>query len=153
MYYIVSPKDVVAAKPRDLDDHISWLLQKEHYEEALNAAQGRFFSSVYPLISFFQENEKGLQQHDIEKIGSKYLEYLLEHGQAEKAASLCPQILKKEQKSWENWIYNFAGRNQLKAIGPYIPVNEPKLSTVVYEMVLGNYLKNGLFYSGYIVVI
>jgi hypothetical protein len=29
LFYVVSPKDVVVAKPRDTDDHIAWLLQNE----------------------------------------------------------------------------------------------------------------------------
>ncbi|KAA3455516.1 vacuolar protein sorting-associated protein 41-like protein isoform X2 [Gossypium australe] len=44
IYYIVSPKDVVIAKPRDAEDHISWLLQHGWHEKALaavEAGQGR----------------------------------------------------------------------------------------------------------------
>ncbi|CAN1131493.1 Vacuolar protein sorting-associated protein 41 homolog, partial [Linum perenne] len=44
MYYIVSLKDVVIAKPRDAEDHISWLLQHGYHEKALaavEAGQGR----------------------------------------------------------------------------------------------------------------
>ncbi|CAL5438427.1 unnamed protein product [Camellia sinensis] len=44
LYYIVSPKDVVIAKPRDAEDHISWLLQHGWHEKALaavEAGQGR----------------------------------------------------------------------------------------------------------------
>ena len=28
VYFIVSPKDLVVARPRDFDDHISWLLDR-----------------------------------------------------------------------------------------------------------------------------
>ncbi|KAK7814504.1 vacuolar protein sorting-associated protein 41 like protein, partial [Quercus suber] len=44
LYYIVSPKDVVIAKPRDAEDHIAWLLQHGWHEKALaavEAGQGR----------------------------------------------------------------------------------------------------------------
>jgi hypothetical protein len=44
LYYIVSPKDIVVAKPRDAEDHISWLLQHGWHEKALaavEAGQGR----------------------------------------------------------------------------------------------------------------
>lgn len=34
--YIVSPKDIVVARKRDQDDHVSWLLQNGMYEEALD---------------------------------------------------------------------------------------------------------------------
>jgi vacuolar protein sorting-associated protein 41 len=39
LFYIVSPSDVVVAKPRDLDDHIRWLVDRQRYEEALAAAE------------------------------------------------------------------------------------------------------------------
>jgi hypothetical protein len=32
LYYIVSPKDVVVAKLRDIDDHIQWLLEQFLFE-------------------------------------------------------------------------------------------------------------------------
>ncbi|URD99438.1 CLH [Musa troglodytarum] len=44
LYYIVSPKDVVIARPRDVEDHILWLLQHGWHEKALaavEAGQGR----------------------------------------------------------------------------------------------------------------
>ncbi len=34
MYFIVSPKDIVIARERDQDDHISWLLEQELFEVA-----------------------------------------------------------------------------------------------------------------------
>nr|GEU46398.1 copia protein [Tanacetum cinerariifolium] len=44
LYYVVSPRDVVIAKPRDAEDHINWLLQHGWHEKALasiEAGQGR----------------------------------------------------------------------------------------------------------------
>jgi hypothetical protein len=29
--YVVSPRDIVIAKPRDLDDHVAWLLERQRY--------------------------------------------------------------------------------------------------------------------------
>jgi hypothetical protein len=37
-YYIVSPRDIVMAKPRTADDHVAWLLAKGRYEDAYLAA-------------------------------------------------------------------------------------------------------------------
>lgn len=39
VFYIVSPKDIVVARPRDLEDHISWLIERQKYAEALEAAE------------------------------------------------------------------------------------------------------------------
>lgn len=33
-FFIISPKDVVVAKPRDEDDHVAWLLEHHNYEVA-----------------------------------------------------------------------------------------------------------------------
>ncbi|KAE8726615.1 hypothetical protein F3Y22_tig00006570pilonHSYRG00033 [Hibiscus syriacus] len=54
IYYIVSPKDVVIAKPRDAEDHIIWLLQHGCHEKALaavEAGQGR--SELLDEVTFF----------------------------------------------------------------------------------------------------
>ena len=32
LFFIVSPKDVVVSRLRDMDDHISWLMEHERYE-------------------------------------------------------------------------------------------------------------------------
>jgi hypothetical protein len=32
LFFIVSPKDVVVARLRDMDDHITWLMEHERYE-------------------------------------------------------------------------------------------------------------------------
>ena len=37
--YIVSPKDIVVATPRTVDDHIKWALEHGQYEEALEIAE------------------------------------------------------------------------------------------------------------------
>lgn len=39
LFYIVSPGDIVVAKPRDLDDHIKWLVDRQKYDEALKVAE------------------------------------------------------------------------------------------------------------------
>lgn len=48
--------DIVVAKPRDLDDHITWLQERERYEEALKAIEG---------------HERELRKHDPVKVGEK----------------------------------------------------------------------------------
>ncbi|CAG8660098.1 10427_t:CDS:10, partial [Acaulospora colombiana] len=91
MFYVVSPKDLVLSRPRDLDDHISWLLERSRYEEALKA--------------------------------------LREAQEYSEAAKKCPEILKKSKDLWEHW-----------EITPYVPFEDPQLSSTVYEMVLAHFL-------------
>lgn len=56
---MVSPRDIVVARPRDLDDHMGWLLERGRYEEALQAAEA---------------NEAQLRDHNLQDIGQKYIE-------------------------------------------------------------------------------
>ena len=127
LFYVVSPRDVVVAKPRDLDDHITWLLENERYEEALNEAS---------------DNIAHIHSHNLIDIGERYLTHLVEIGEISKATACCPKILGDSEKLWEKWIFLFAKLRQLKAISPYIPIANPQLSQTVYEMVLCYFLNH-----------
>ncbi|KAI9283703.1 hypothetical protein BC943DRAFT_280643 [Umbelopsis sp. AD052] len=124
MFYILSPKDIVAAYPRDLDDHLQWLLDHRKYEEALHAAQEAMANGT-PSEVFL-----------IKDIGQQYLLWLMEHQRYEEAAVACEKILEKDQNTWEQWIFRFAEMGQLKAMASHIPIQAPQLSSTVYEMVL-----------------
>lgn len=50
-------------------------------------------------------------------------------------------ILGKDRKLWEEVVYQFAQKTQLKAIRPYLPTEDYKLDPHIYEMVLYEYLK------------
>ncbi|RHZ45377.1 hypothetical protein Glove_680g79 [Diversispora epigaea] len=131
MFYVVSPKDLVLAKPRDLDDHIGWLLDRYRYEEALSnlkEAQAWGGSKVY----------------DLTEVGEKYLGYLVDEEEFAKAAENCPKIIKDSKKLWERWVFRFAELKHLQEITPYIPFQDPdpQLSSTAYEMVLAHFLNN-----------
>ncbi|GES86213.1 vacuolar assembling protein VPS41 [Rhizophagus clarus] len=129
MFYVVSPKDLVLAKPRDLDDHISWLLERSRYEEALSSlqeAQAWGGSKIYNLTD----------------LGERYLNYLIEEEEFTKAAENCERILKDNRELWEKWVFIFANLRQLQAITQYIPYVKPQLSSTVYEMVFAHFLNH-----------
>ena len=127
IFYIVAENDIIVAKPRDLDDHITWLLKHQKYEEALQEAS---------------KNQAIRINHSIIDIGERYLTYLVENNKIRKATALCPKILGNSEKLWEKWIYNFARLRQLKAICPYIPIANPQLPTTIYELILGFFLNH-----------
>ncbi|KAF9282310.1 Vacuolar protein sorting-associated protein 41 [Mortierella alpina] len=127
MFYIGSPKDLVVAKERDLDDHIEWLMERERYEEALAHCRE---AQAYGGSKKFSASE----------IGQKYLGWLLEREEYDKAATQCPSILGSDAELWEHWIYAFAEARQLKAIAGHIPCSEPTLSDTIYELVLAYFL-------------
>ncbi|XP_033100786.1 vacuolar protein sorting-associated protein 41 homolog [Anneissia japonica] len=125
IFHIVSPKDVVVGRQRDMDDHITWFMENGKYEEALEMAK---------------ENSKDLNRHNVLDVGKAYIHHLIEFGKFEEAASMCQTVLGKNKELWEEWVYVFAKLQQLKVISPYVPLQDPRLSKAVYEMILNDFL-------------
>ena len=69
------------------------------------------------------------------------MEYLLKTEQFDEAGRICVKVLGKNKELWEQEVYKFAHIHQLKAITPYLPRGEPKLSPAIYEMVLNDFLQ------------
>ncbi|MBA0679058.1 hypothetical protein Goari_010856, partial [Gossypium aridum] len=130
IYYIVSPKDVVIAKPRDAEDHIAWLLQHGRHEKALAAAEaGQGRSEL------------------LDEVGSKYLDHLIVERKYTEAASLCPKLLRGSATAWERWVFHFAHLRQLPALVPYIPTENPRLRDTAYEVALVALATNPAFHT------
>ncbi|KAF5937666.1 hypothetical protein HYC85_025172 [Camellia sinensis] len=130
LYYIVSPKDVVIAKPRDAEDHISWLLQHGWHEKALaavEAGQGR--------------------SELLDEVGSSYLDHLIVERKYTEAASLCPKLLRGSAPAWERWVFHFAHLRQLPVLVPYIPTENPRLRDTAYEVALVALTTNPSFHK------
>ncbi|RCH84632.1 Vacuolar protein sorting-associated protein 41, partial [Rhizopus stolonifer] len=126
MFYVMGPKDLIAARSRDQDDHIEWLLEHERFGEALEA-----------IRSF--TNSKKFNENDI---GQTYLNWLVNEKRFDEAAKECDGILKNDKTLWEDWIFKFTELGELKAITPYIPIKDPQLSSTVYEIALAWFLKS-----------
>ncbi|KAF7728592.1 Vacuolar protein sorting-associated protein 41 [Apophysomyces ossiformis] len=129
MFYIMGPKDVIAARSRDQDDHIEWLLDHERYGEALQAARDA-------------EAHGGSKRFDVHDIGQTYLDWLVKEKQFDEAAKECKHVLANNKPLWEDWVFKFTEMGELKAIAPYIPMKDPQLSSTVYEIVLAWFLKS-----------
>ncbi|EGC37705.1 hypothetical protein DICPUDRAFT_149700 [Dictyostelium purpureum] len=130
IFYIVCPKDVVAAKPRNLDDHLTWLMEKLKYDEALD------------IVEKDMKTIKSLPAARVREVGEKYIDYLLEKKDIRKAASLCPKICQRDPELWEKWIFRFLKLGGLQPLCPYIPIGNPSLSCAIYEMFLNHFLQN-----------
>eukprot|EP01133_Synstelium_polycarpum_P008140 gene8140-9554_t len=129
IFYIVCPKDVVTAKPRNLEDHLKWLMDKNRYDEALDEVEKDM------------RTVKSLPAIRIKEIGERYMEYLLERKDINKAASLCPKICQRDQDLWEKWVFRFLKLGDLQPLCPYIPIGNPTLSAAIYEMFLNHFLQ------------
>jgi hypothetical protein len=93
VYYVLSQKDIIVAKPRDLDDHVKWLLEREKYSDALKCVK---------------ENENTIKMYNILTVGQSYLKHLmLKEKKYAEAAKLLPQVVGKDKNLWEKWIYEF----------------------------------------------
>jgi hypothetical protein len=120
LYYIVSPRDIVMARPRDADDHVAWLLARGLYQRAVAAAE---------------EHKDTLKQHKFMDVAQQYMDSLFEEGDYETAAAESPRLLNKNAALWEKRVSLFAQHRQIKAIAPHIPTSSPQLSEYIYEMV------------------
>lgn len=71
-YVVMSPKDVVLVKPRDWRDHVSWLVERRRYEEALDEIE-----------KHSKESEEGEKHEALSAvvIGQRYIEHLVGEGQ------------------------------------------------------------------------
>uniref|UniRef100_T1JD77 Vps41 beta-propeller domain-containing protein n=1 Tax=Strigamia maritima TaxID=126957 RepID=T1JD77_STRMM len=135
-FYIVSPKDIIVAKPRDEDDHVAWLIEHKKFEKAMTAVK---------------ENEKLLKKHTLVEVGRSYLDHLLSFGNYEEAATLCVEILDGNKQLWEEEVFKFAQINQLQVIAKYLPYETVKLESTIYEMVLNEFLQHD--YQGFHAII
>ena len=67
VYYICSPCEIVVAKPRDADDHVTWLLERQRFREALSAIEEA-------------REQKIRVRHDPRDVGEKLIMQLVEEG-------------------------------------------------------------------------
>ena len=132
-YFVISPKDVVHVKKRDVEDHIAWLCERLRYEEALNVAERQHLIGIIPSAK---------SAFSVAEIGRMFLDHLVEQGQYDKAAQSCAKIFGTNIKAWEDWIFTFVQKGQIQTVIPYIPTHEPQLSAMVYEMILAHFLRN-----------
>ena len=87
LYYIVSPKYVIIAKPRNADDHIAWLLQHNQHDKALAAIE----AGQAPIEL-------------LDEVGLLHLDRLISTGKYAQAAALCPKLLHGSATAWERYL-------------------------------------------------
>ena len=106
LFYIVSPKDIILARPRSLDDHITWLMTLGRYKEALDTAT---------------VGQHQLTTLTVTDIGHKFLLHLIEVRDFAACAALCPRVLGNDVEQWVAWVARFVSFHQARALAPYIP--------------------------------
>ncbi|PAV21458.1 vacuolar assembling VPS41 [Pyrrhoderma noxium] len=122
-YVVLNPRNIVLVRPRDRKDHVAWLVEHKQFEEALEQIE------LLP--------DEGI---NAKEIGQRYIDHLINEEDFKKAAQLCPKVFGQDAHLWEDMIFAYAQRNQLQIIIPYIPTESPRLSRLVYEMILAHFL-------------
>ncbi|KAK0565354.1 Vacuolar protein sorting-associated protein 41 [Tilletia horrida] len=131
-FYIVSPHEIIVARPRDARDQIEWLLSRQRFADAL------------ARIDYLGKSTAAALGFDASEIGRRYLDWLVEAHHFDKAAKVASKVLGHNAKAWEDWIFLFVERGKLSSVIPYIPTSEPTLSVLVYDMVLAHWLATDL---------
>jgi len=130
-FYILSPKEIVVAVPRDENDHLQWLLDRKKYKEAFSIVKGR---------------EKQFRVTKNINIGDLFLEKLLDENNYEEAGKESPAILKDNISGWTNLISKFIDHSKITLLVDHLPTGEPyALQPQLYAFVLIQLLNEGNF--------
>ena len=121
IYIVFNGNDVILGVPTNLVDHLNWLFENHYLDMALSTIQTR-------------KNE--LKEETFRDFGFKYLNRLFDMEEFEKAARNCREILGRNPNDWEEFIYQFIQKNQLKVLCDFIPTSEPQLRKEFYELIL-----------------
>ncbi|KAI1817688.1 hypothetical protein GGS20DRAFT_483371 [Poronia punctata] len=164
--FVHSPYDCILATQRDLSDHLTWLLEREKYQEAWELvdenpevlAGSDKFESIAPapdrtstVEDLFEDTSSvaGLQREqdspikkEKQRIGELWIQELLDDGNWAKAAEVISMVIRTSD-GWEKWVYTFASAKRFDEIVKYIPTEpmRPPIPGTIYEIVLGHYLR------------
>ena len=123
--YIISPKDIVVASPRTVEDHIKWALEHDQYDAALEIAE---------------HAEPPLSKERLQNLAERYLAHLVHDGEFQQAASLCPRLLQYDVEMWCRWVLVFSEHNQLLLMGQQVPTTTCRLPPLTYEKILAAFI-------------
>ncbi|ORX39372.1 hypothetical protein BD324DRAFT_619424 [Kockovaella imperatae] len=126
IWYVLTPADIIIVQPRDESDHIQWLVERERFEEALEAAEKMSVTGAL----------------DAKAIGLQYMHHLSGKGDYARAAALASRVLEDNVGAWETWVDIYTERGQLAVITPYLPTRAPRLEVKTYDAVLNTLLSN-----------
>ncbi|XP_018795192.1 PREDICTED: vacuolar protein sorting-associated protein 41 homolog [Bactrocera latifrons] len=124
-YFIVAPKDIVVASLYETDDRVKWLVDHRKFEEAMEVISTH--GGSWSLLS----------------VAKLYINHLLTLNQFDDAAKLCLRVLGNKKSLWEEEVFKFFERHQLRSVSAYLPTSDDcKLDPHIYELVLYEYLKH-----------
>jgi hypothetical protein len=167
--FIHSPYDCILATKRELSDHLSWLQERERYQEAWElidthpevitsspdklaeiepgtperkqGSQDDFFDDQASTIDSTSKNVNSAVEKEKRRIGELWIQQLIKADDWVAAGRVCGKVLGTAQQ-WEEWVYAFVHANKFDEITSYIPTTQlrPPLSSQIYEVLLGHYV-------------
>jgi hypothetical protein len=126
--YLLTPYGTIVSRVRDVNDRITTALQQNNLQLAVDLAKAE---------------KHTLRIYRYQDLAKAYINSLLQEDQAELAARECQRLIENDTdniSTWELWINEFASRKRLTYIAPYVPVDNPRLSNSMYEVILSNFL-------------
>lgn len=122
--YVASPRDVVVARIRDVDDAV---------DLALSKAPGLAKDALVVASAHAHR----LRRHRVQDLVKARLDALLTAGDFKLAASECQRLLGDNQALWEYWVIAFSKYGALAELAPLVPTGErARLPRSVYDMIL-----------------
>ncbi|KAJ2714902.1 Vacuolar protein sorting-associated protein 41 [Coemansia spiralis] len=135
-WFILSPKQLVAVRPRGLADHVQWLTDRGLHQQALADIE-----DAYAERGPWAEYRDQVKHAEYQATGQVHAQALMDAGDTSGAAAVCARVLPRDEsaaagEAWETWVFAFAEAGALHDVAGMIPTDRPRLSGTVYEMVL-----------------
>ena len=135
--YIVAPEDFVVAKVITVDDRVRKALFNKELRLAAEIAVG---------------DRVGLRSFKFHDVLTLYVNDLLASQQDLLAASECLRLCKDDPLLWEQWVYSFAKANKLHSVCQRIPLEQPRLPLVTYELCIEELMNTCVYHPVYVLL-
>jgi hypothetical protein len=109
LYYVVSPTDIVVARPRDMDDKILWLTDHGKFSEAIEIAE---------------KNSERLRTTKIGRLKRAYMQILIEEKEWAEAALHMPAALADEITGEVNFSLHLFSNHSVMCLQCPLPFSE-----------------------------
>lgn len=135
-YYIISARDGVVARERDLTDHVQWLVEHEKYESAWVTCE-----SIYGTVERKNLGIEWVESHvrdELWREAGAALSLVL----TAFLGTIDPQDTYKHTiwtEDWVNWAFIFGKSNHYEQLANYLP---DQLQSTVYDEYLRHYLRD-----------
>jgi hypothetical protein len=151
--FIHSPYDCILSTKRDLSDHLTFLLERNKYQQAWElidehpeviSSSPEKLAEIGPGAGtpervagssedFYDDSSSAVDEasrlinSSVEKekcrIGELWIQQLIEQGDWVTAGKVCGKVLGTSSQ-WKDWVYRFVAANKFDEITPYIPTTQ-----------------------------